>query len=191
MKRLFLVIMIGLLTYNVFSQDKIPKVEKSIFGLQTGMLGVWVHNEYGLTNAVTLRTELGLDTGIFGGDYYDNRFNFILFPTVTLEPRYYYNLNKRVAKGKNIAKNSGNFLALKGNYIPDWFVISNSNSNIDIAENISVLVKWGIKRTLGEHFTYETGIGLGFRTFFLEQYGYQSNESEAAIDLHLRIGYTF
>lgn len=47
--------------------------------------------------------------------------------------------------------------------------------------------KWGIKRTLGNHFTYEAGIGIG--TFFaLEEY---KTDNNIAVDLHLRIGYTF
>lgn len=191
MKKLFLVIIVALLAHHMYSQDNKSSVEKSIFGLQTGVLGLWAHHEFGLSNAMALRTEFGLDSGLFGGDYYENSVNFILFPTVTLEPRFYYNLKKRESKGKNISNNSGNFLALKANYTPDWFVISNADYNMYITENLSVLVKWGIKRTVGKHFTYETGMGFGVRTYFREQYGYPSNESKAAIDLHLQIGYTF
>jgi hypothetical protein len=46
-------------------QKKDVSVEKSIFGIQTGLLGIWVHNEMRLTNEIALRTELGLDSGIF------------------------------------------------------------------------------------------------------------------------------
>ena len=42
-------------------------VEESIFGIQTGILGIWAHNESKLGNSIALRTELGLDAGIFGG----------------------------------------------------------------------------------------------------------------------------
>ena len=147
------------------------------------------HNEYKLSEKIALRSEIGLDTGIFGGDFYDNT-NFILYPTITLEPRLYYNLSNRLNKNRSIKKNSGNFLALKFNYIPDLFVIS-SLDNTSVVENISIIPKWAIKRTVGNHFTYETGIGIGYRQYFLKQYGFTNNEVEAALDLHLRIGYTF
>ncbi len=42
-------------------------------------------------------------------------------PVITAEPRWYYNLNKRVSKSKNIEGNSGNFISLKTSYHPDWF----------------------------------------------------------------------
>lgn len=35
------------------------------------------------------------------------------------------------------------------------------------------------------------GIGIGYKYYFLKQYGYKENEGEATLDLHIRIGYTF
>lgn len=49
-----------------------------------------------------------------------------------------------------------------------------------------------MKRTLGEHFTYELGIGVGYHHVFYENPNYNpDDENEAVLDLHLRIGYTF
>ncbi|MBE9489631.1 MAG: hypothetical protein IMY67_05005, partial [Bacteroidetes bacterium] len=93
-------------------------------------------------------------------------------------------------KGKNISKNSGNFIGLKISYNSDWFSIS-SGDDIRVADNIAIIPKWAMKRTLGEHFTYEAGIGFGYRYYFLKQYGFVENDGEAALDLHIRFGYTF
>ncbi len=172
---------------NVISQQKDVSVEKSIYGIQTGILGVWIHSEIKLNSKIALRTEVGLDSGIFGGSYYSHT-NFILFPTLTVEPRFYYNLNKRNKKSKTIFRNSGNFLTLKMNYTPDIFVISNLK-NISIAPSISIIPKWAIKRTFGKHFTFETGAGLGYRKYFLKNTS--KNSKEAVLDLHVRVGYTF
>lgn len=68
-------------------------VEKSIFGIETGIFGIWAHNEFRLTNTLALRTELGYDAGIFGGAFYQKT-GFIMAPVITLEPRFYYNLSK-------------------------------------------------------------------------------------------------
>ena len=181
MKKLIFLVLI---TSFCYSQEKInSSVEKSIFGIQTGFLGVWVHNESRLSNQISLRSEIGMNYGFFDNGYGQNS---IVYPTIRLEPRWYYNLEKRVKKGRKISNNSGNFLALNITYTPDWFYISDLD-NINIIGTITFIPKWGIKRTVGKHFTYETGIGIG--TFILlEDYNVDNN---IAFDLHLRIGYTF
>ncbi|WP_284651511.1 hypothetical protein [Flavobacterium terrisoli] len=173
----------ALLFFNLsFGQTK-ATVEKSIFGLQTGLLGIWGHNETRLSNQTSLRSELGLDFGISGDD---NSTTTALIPSIRLEPRWYYNLEKRIKKEKSIAKNSGNFLALNIVYNPDWFIISNED-NVKVISTLAFVPKWGIKRTVGNHFTYEAGIGIGG---FLVLNDYET-DSNVAVDLHLRIGYTF
>ena len=180
-KKLTIVLLI-LFTSFSFAQEE-PSVEKSIFGIQTGILGVWVHNETRLTNSIALRTEIGLDFGINGND---NTTTTALIPSIRVEPRWYYNLEKRIAKNRKIANNSGNFLALNVAYNPDWFYISNKE-NINVISTVAFIPKWGIKRTVGNHFTYEAGIGLGG---FIVLNDYEP-ERKIALDLHLRIGYTF
>jgi hypothetical protein len=111
-------------------------------------------------------------------------------PIITVEPRWYYNLNKREPKSKRIDGNSGNFISLKTSYHPDWFVISNYD-DVNIISDISVIPTWGIRRNIAKQFNYETGIGIGYRYIFAKQAGYLENESDVTINLHLRIGYKF
>jgi len=178
-----------LLAFQTLSAQQ-SSVEKSIFTFQTGLLGVWASNELRLSDEITLRSEIGLDTEIFDNDISETS-GFFMAPTLNIEPRWYYNIKKREAKGKTTANNSANFLTLSFRYHPDWFVISN-NDNIYVQEQLAIIPKWGIRRTIGNSgFNYEAGIGLGYRFYFLKQYGYSKNDSEATLDLHLRIGYTF
>ncbi len=178
------IILILLITNFSFSQDKPnTSVEKSIFGIQTGFLGAWIHNESRLSNQISLRSEVGLDLGINANS---NDTKTVLIPSFRIEPRWYYNLKKRAEKGRNISKNSGNFLALNLTYNPDWFYIGGED-NVEIIGILAIVPKWGIKRTVGNHFTYEAGFGIG--TFIvLNDYEVENN---VAIDLHVRIGYTF
>lgn len=179
--------MLCALSLTALSQN--ASVEQSTYGIQTGFLGVWIHNEAKLSNQIALRSELGLDTGIWGGSYY-NKTGFLLAPVLTVEPRWYYNLNKRIDKDRRIDGNSGNFIALKTSYHPDWFVISNYD-NVRVISDISIVPTWGIRRNVGGHFTYETGIGVGYVYTFAKNAGYLKNEGEVAVNLHLRIGYRF
>lgn len=187
MKKFLLTLSFCGLTFIAKSQD--ASVEQSTYGIQAGVLGIWLHNEIKLSDQIALRSELGLDSGIFGGGFYD-QVGFLMAPVITLEPRWYYNLNKRVSKSRNIEGNSGNFVALKTSYNPDWFVISNYD-NLRVINQISVVPTWGIKRNLGSHFTYEAGFGVGYKYYFAKSAGYLKDEGEAAVNLHLRIGYRF
>lgn len=184
MKKIILFTIFGLLFLK--SNAQTATVEKSIYGLQTGVLGIWAHNEIKLTNQIALRTEVGLSGGVFGGSFYPKT-GFLMVPVFTAEPRWYYNLKKRVSKSRNISGNSGNFLTIQTSFYPNWFVISNV-SNLKTNNLLTVIPTWGIRRNIGNHFTYETGIGLGFARQFNQNPG---DITKAIANLHIRIGYQF
>lgn len=187
MYKIIIILLISGLPFAVKSQN--TSVEKSTFGLQTGYLGLWLHNESRLTNQIVLRSEIGFDSGIWGGSYYKNT-GFLMTPVLTVEPRWYYNLNKRESKSKRVDGNSGNFVSLKSSYHPDWFVISNYE-NVKVISDIAIIPTWGIRRNIGKHFTYEMGIGIGYSYVYAKSAGYLEDESEAVLNLHLRVGYRF
>ena len=57
---------------------------------------------------------------------------------------------------------------------------------------MSIIPKWGLRRNIAKsNLNFEVGVGFGYRFYFLKQYGYSKNDGETALDLHLRIGYTF
>ncbi|WP_088324630.1 hypothetical protein [Polaribacter tangerinus] len=116
-----------------FSQEpKKHSVENSMYGVQTGLLGVWGYNETKPNNEFALRTEIGLDGEYSYSDFDSPKSQYYFIPSISLEPRWYYNFKKRAKKGKSIKRNSANFLSLKTTYNPDWFIISNTD-NADFA----------------------------------------------------------
>jgi hypothetical protein len=187
MKNIFLILTLCGLAFIAKSQN--ASVEQSTYGIQTGILGIWAHHETKLSNKIALRREIGMDAVFWGGSFYPKS-GYLMAPVITLEPRWYYNLDKRISKSRNINGNSGNFLTFQISYHPNWFAISNYD-NVEVAHQISIIPTWGIKRNLGNHFTYETGIGIGYRYIFLKSIGYFENEGVVVLNLHLRIGYRF
>jgi len=190
---LSLVFVLSLVSVNAQESNQVS-VEESLYGIQTGVLGFWGHTERRLANKIALRAEIGLDAALFGGSIYfeDNRINYAFTPVITIEPRWYYNIGKRFEKGKAMDKNSANFFTISFSYNPDLFVISNVD-NVNVFNQIRIVPKWAIKRTIAKHLTYEAGIGLGYRyAFFDEQdYFFPPDKGSAVLDLHIRLGYSF
>lgn len=175
---------------NTPEKSQKQSVEKSIFGIQTGFTGLWVYNELKLSNQIALRTEIGFDA-YKNDDFYPDA-GFLLTTVVSLEPRWYYNLNKRRNNSKRIDNNSGNFFSLKTSFHSDDLLIKfGDDSNAKIVDNLSIIPTWGIRRNIGKHFNYETGIGVGYIHYFSKNSGFTKDKSETAINLHLRIGYQF
>ncbi|MFO7744373.1 MAG: hypothetical protein R6V36_03195 [Psychroflexus sp.] len=171
-------------------------VEKSIYGFQTGFLGVWLYNESRLSNEFALRSQVGFDFRIEGVREFESfgpNDDFYGILHLSLEPRWYYNLGKRAKKGKNIDRNSGNFVALLASTNLES-VSFTTNDRIESLDQIRFVPKWGIRRSLGKHISYEAGFGLGY-AFFLNNIERTSffpfrdeSKGDLTIDIHLRIG---
>jgi len=187
MKKTVLIIIMLLSVKSVQSQN--ASVENSVSGIQVGLLGLWYHNEIKLTNLIALRAEIGLDAGLYGSSINDID-GFLLAPVLRLEPRWYYNLNKRERKSKRIDGNTGNFFSLNISYHPDIFTISEED-NINLISDISFIPTWGIRRSIGEHFNFETGIGIGYIRYLENPSFFDNDRNDVGVNLHLRIGYRF
>lgn len=180
---------IALLGLTLATNGQTPSVEQSIWQIQGGLIGVWLNNETKLTNSLAIRSELGL-----GGGWksYNDDFAYIITPVIRVEPRWYYNFGNRINKSRRIDNNSGNYLGVKTSFHPDLFVISNKE-NVTVFNQITIVPVWGIRRNMGKHFNYEAGIGIGGHYVLPNEKYYIDGEGEwtAALDVNLRIGYTF
>ena len=178
-----------LLIWAFKSQAQDISVEKSTFGIQTGFLGFWAHNELRLTNRIALRSEFGLDAAISSNSFVGSRV-FIMVPAITMEPRWYYNLGRRVSKSKRIDGNTGNFISLKITYHPD-IVVGDLPPNGNLISDVSIIPTYGVRRNVGKHFTYEVGFGIGYVDYFLEDNVFGVEDDGVGVNLHLRLGYRF
>ncbi len=180
---LFVLLFTSLFSLNAQTDlEKVPSVEKNIFGVQTGLFGAWIYNETKITNQLALRSELGMDLALFGGTFYPKT-GIIFYPTVTAESRFYYNLNRRNKLGKKTAYNSANYFSLKTTYGSDAFAIS--NYDVVINNHIRVVPKYGLRRSFGKNFEMEFSAGVGYA------YDFDLKLSDAILDLGFRIGYRF
>ncbi|MBW1295686.1 hypothetical protein [Aquimarina litoralis] len=162
MKKVIFSSILIMISYLTFAQDaKDVSVEKSIFGIQVGVVGAWIHNELKLTDQIALRSEIGISIeGLWTEDNGNGVGSGTSLPVLSLEPRWYYNVHRRASKGKRIDGNSANYLSLRGSY----YNYDGSEAKRDRLNHPVLAAIWGIRRNIGKHFNYETGIGpaLGF-----------------------------
>ncbi len=171
------------------AQTTDARVEKRTYGIQTGFFGAWLYSEVGLSNSITLRLETGLDGGIESSFLRDDQ--LVAIPVITLEPRWYYNLDRRVEKSKRIDNNSGNFISIKTSYRPDLFILG-GDDRVSIIPDLQIVPTYGLRRNLGQQFNYEVGFGIGYiRYFEPDNVILLGDKQDVAVNLHLRIGYTF
>ncbi len=169
------------------SQNSQISVEESLVGIQLGVIGISGFYEAKLANNWTVRGEMGLRgnlTIVAGGDN-----DFYVQPEIALSPRFYYNLKRRVEKGKNIENNSANFLSLYNSYRPDWFTVLDDNER-NTNQSISTTFLWGLRRSYGKHFHLEFAAGLGYYKE-IDLKPYMKDDSGVYPALDFRIGYQF
>lgn len=185
MEKQFLLGAFSLLTFLGKAQS--TNVEKNISGVQIGLFGLDLYNEIRIAEKTTLRAEASLFPAIWGGDTY-GKTGFALYPALTLQPKYYYNIKKRSEKGKNIKNNSANYFGLQVRYVPNWFIISETeDENFSNQNQINIIPTYGFRRNFAEKFNYEFKAGLGYGATFGNDY----NTSGAVFDLSIKIGYDF
>lgn len=181
MKRLLTV---SLLAFGagIFAQEK-ASVEKSLTGIQVGLFGAELYNEVRLSDRFLLRSQIALYPSIWGGEMY-NKTGFALAPALSLSPKFYYNLDKRLEMNKNIKNNSGNYVSVKIEYMPDLFVISNVNG-IEVQPTFAIIPHWGLRKNFADNFNYEFRAGLGIAKVS------QRHGMIAQPELSFKIGYDF
>lgn len=86
---------------------------------------------------------------------------------------------------KRTKNNSGNYLSAKLEYIPDWFVISNTK-DIHVNPTLAIIPNWGLRRNFSENFNYELRLGLGIGKILKEDYDLQ-----VIPEISFKLGYDF
>jgi hypothetical protein len=186
MKKAIFTIFFGGLAALTFSQDNNTSLKKEIVGIDIGLPGVCINYERHLSKLFTLKSEVSFEFGFgsingFVPDGYPNNY-YAFTPTVRLEPRYYYRFNRRVDLGKKTSYNASDFLAITAKYIPNLFTISNVRG-LGVPSGVSLIPKWGIKRTIGDRLNFEFAFGFGIVHFF------DRPLTRAGFGLDLRFGY--
>ena len=195
----YIVLGFVLISFIVKAQDtqEVEKVsvEKSLFGTQLGLISTSFYYETQLQRKISLRAEVGLALTFSTKDYEDpsmqNETATLIVPYLTLEPRWYYGLDRRKRLEKKTYNNSSNYVSLATSYISSKTPITNSG-DFDVVSAITIVPKYGIRRAFAKHFNYEFSAGVGYQyNIFSEASGCDCEHNNTTLDIQARIGYDF
>jgi hypothetical protein len=195
--RKYILLSLVLTTFLAKAQDSTqePSVEKNLYGLQLGLVSASFQYETKLLRKMTLHTEIGLELG-FSTKEYDNpaikdETSTLIIPYLSVEPRWYYGLDRRLRLGKNIKNNGSNYFSLETAYQASDRPVSNSG-NFDVIPSLNVIPKFGIRRNFAKYFNYEFSAGVGYQhNFFSNSTGCSCEQDAVGLDIQTRIGYNF
>jgi hypothetical protein len=146
--------------------------------------GVHYTYEHPLARRATLIGRVGASVAGVGdtGDFIGTWNYWFVAPTIDIESRFYYGLDRRAAHGRSTAGNSGSFLALQVKNLMPFGYVSASEWTIDGATLVTPM--WGLRRVWNENWLFEVTTGY---TLAL---GWQGNVG-SGLHVGLNFGYTF
>lgn len=175
------VLIVLLITISAFGQSSTenepPAVESQVWKINFLLPGLEYERKLG--NSTTLNANAYLRFG------YSSNFIFgdawLVQPSLDVQFREYYNLYKRLAKGKRISGNSANFFAL------GVFGVGRSIVDRQDFRNYSYFgigPLWGLQRTFPRKFNYSFSVGPSVINS-------GSDDIEFLLRLNLRLGLGF
>lgn len=158
MKKIILLVCgFGFLHTSYGQQLEINSRLSSIAKIDLGFQGIGFTYEPRLSNSLTMDLSAGV-----GGGYNISEESLeyeMLKPALyfSVTPKYYYNLQKRIAKGKTVLHNSGNYIGLRFTFNSPLY-----NKTDIIRRSILTNLHWGIQRAIGSRWTINSHVGIGY-----------------------------
>ena len=151
----FLLISFCFFTFSSINAQNQPSVEDGLFSVN--ILTPGLEYELGLTSSTTLDLRVGSGFAYRKGTFGEG---FGVFPVFNVQYRHYYNLEKRLEKGKNISDNSGNYIALSGAVQSGKPIIG----DLEYTEGYFGVIGpvWGLQRYYGSGFKLDLNLGGGY-----------------------------
>ena len=165
MKKIFFLSFI--LSFSSFYAQIGAKLEENMF--KVNILTPGISFEKAISTNSTINIELGTSIGYVANNNYSG---FLIGPCAIAQYRFYYNLENRLKKRKNISGNSGAYLALNSSYYGQAF---NNKNYINFLDGLTV---GGV---LGFQKTYKFGLNLGANAGI--GYNFSENQPKKAVPI--------
>lgn len=190
MKFNFTLICLCLLFLNaVYTQDS--DVASSIFKVNFLSPGISYEVKTGNSKTLYFQTYLS-SAAIIDADADD--VSWFFDPALLTQFRYYYNGEKRAAKGKRTAMNSMNYIAPSMEFLYSKFPVGTTVEENNRRPVYNAGLVWGLQRNYDNRFSVDFAIGPGYRFSTSEATGAggetsTNRRSEFALLAHLNLGF--
>lgn len=149
----FLFLFFVCLSHVIYSQNK-ACVGSKLFKINILTPGFSL--EKGISDEFTVCLDANLSLG-FGVK--NNGISLLASPLLRGQYRYFYNLQKRFDKGKDISGNSGSFLALHSSY---YFSPLKNEEFISSLDGFTLGSVWGFEKTYKGNLNIVLNTGIGY-----------------------------
>ncbi len=188
----FTILAFVLISFIAKAQEEVS-VEENLNSVQVGLFSLSYQKEIRLDRKMTLKSEIGLVSGSSVIEYSDGQTekSFLIVPFVSVEPRWYYSLDRRNRLGKETKNNSSNYFSLLTSFSSTRTALVNTK-DFETAPSLDIIPEYGIRRSIGKRFYAEYSAGIGYRHNFLKKgYFYSVAENDVVFDLQFKLGYVF
>ncbi len=151
-------VIILLVSFKLSAQDQKKSTLKSFPKIELGIRGLDLAYEHALSPVLLVEPYISFGKEYQIGITSQRGFVFDLgddYITLGSHLKLYYSLNKRRLKEKNMAKNAGNFLGTKMEYI--YLFLDDEEG----ANYVNTSLYWGIQRSLRDQYLWGFYLGLG------------------------------
>lgn len=149
-------------------------------------MGAGLH--YAYEHPIARRATLIARAGVYAGGAWGysmlsgNYAYWMIFPSIDIEPRFYYGLDRREAHGRDTEGNAGSFISLQiKNIIPLGYI---SDRCMSFVGATVFTPQWGLRRVWGGHWLFEFTAGVSLAA------GWKGGAAWSP-DLDIRFGYSF
>ncbi len=163
------------------STERTQSVSLSVIPLGAGL---YYSYEQPLGRLGSIVGRVGAEAGVAWGNNMltGNYAWWAIAPTIDIEPRWYYGLDRRDRHGRDTSGNAGSFLAMQIKNVLPWGYISDRGLSLTGATIVTPM--WGLRRVWADHWQFEFTAGYSFGC------GWESGFSTSP-HLGVRFGYAF
>lgn len=178
MKKLFVFLFL-LSSAICYGQHLEPKTEKAR-SVNFDILGLQYNHEIPLSRLMTVNFHGGLGSDLmYWQNSHESEWAYSFRGVAGADFRYFYNLGRRAAKGKNTRLNTGNFFSVDMLYITPAIY----SKNIYPSHAATVALSYGARRVYKSGWLIESCFGY--------MAGYSSEGWGRGIKLNFKVGYSF
>ena len=156
------------LCFFIATNAQTTKTVTSLVKLDMGLQGIGFSYEPRVFANFTIDLAAGIGGGydVYAADdeipsFLNNYKYSFLKPAayLSLTPKYFYNYQKRISRGKNTQLNSANYFGLRIKYAEP---LSAFDPYHPVTTTLLTNIHWGIQRAIGGHWLFNTQLGAGY-----------------------------